>query len=255
MFGFRSAYIVFAFLLFMSLFVSCGAGGGGSSDSSGSGGTAPVISNLSYSPASVIKDFGDGAISISGTVGFVDADGDISTITIADSGSSTGTDASISGASGVTAGTLDVATSYFTSTAGSFPFDVWITDAAGNKSNVLTGSFLVSAWVSATAPRKVPDTGQATSYTATFGEDADYTVNSPSYTDNGDGTITDDVTGLMWQKCSAGQTNDASCSGTATTHNWYQATGTPDATYNPSGATNVCGSLSLAGKTDWRLPK
>jgi hypothetical protein len=28
----------------------------------------------------------------------------------------------------------------------------------------------------------VPDTGQTTSYTSTFGEDADYTINSPSYT-------------------------------------------------------------------------
>jgi len=33
-----------------------------------------------------------------------------------------------------------------------------------------------------------------------FGQDGHYHINPPSYTDNGDGTITDNVTGLMWQK-------------------------------------------------------
>ena len=35
---------------------------------------------------------------------------------------------------------------------------------------------------------------------AFYGQDANYIKNAPSYTDNGDGTITDNVTGLMWQK-------------------------------------------------------
>ncbi len=33
-----------------------------------------------------------------------------------------------------------------------------------------------------------------------FGQDAQYQGNQPSYKDNGDGTVTDLVTGLMWQK-------------------------------------------------------
>jgi hypothetical protein len=33
-----------------------------------------------------------------------------------------------------------------------------------------------------------------------YGQDASYTGNEPSYTDNGDGTITDNVTGLIWQQ-------------------------------------------------------
>ena len=33
-----------------------------------------------------------------------------------------------------------------------------------------------------------------------YGEDSQYLGNQPSYTDNGDGTITDNVTGLMWTK-------------------------------------------------------
>jgi len=40
-----------------------------------------------------------------------------------------------------------------------------------------------------------PDSGEAF-----FGQDAQYIGNQPSYTDNGDGTITDNVTDLMWQR-------------------------------------------------------
>lgn len=32
-----------------------------------------------------------------------------------------------------------------------------------------------------------------------YGQNADYPGNEPSYTDNGDGTVTDNITGLMWQ--------------------------------------------------------
>lgn len=33
-----------------------------------------------------------------------------------------------------------------------------------------------------------------------YGQDANYNRNTPSYTNNGDGTITDDITGLMWEQ-------------------------------------------------------
>ena len=33
-----------------------------------------------------------------------------------------------------------------------------------------------------------------------YGQDAQYIMNAPSYIDNGDGTIADQVTGLIWQK-------------------------------------------------------
>jgi hypothetical protein len=51
----------------------------------------------------------------------------------------------------------------------------------------------------------LPDTGQTTGYTSIPGEDADYTINPPSYTDNGNGTITDNITGLIWQKTDGGE--------------------------------------------------
>jgi hypothetical protein len=75
----------------------------------------------------------------------------------------------------------------------------------------------------------LPDTGQTTSYTTTFGEDHDYAINTPSYTDSGDGTITDNVTGLMWQKVDGGSMSYAS-------------------------AITYCDNLTLANYTDWRLP-
>lgn len=75
-----------------------------------------------------------------------------------------------------------------------------------------------------------------------------------SFTGNGNGTITDNLTDLMWQKCSTGQNNDDACSGAASTYNWYQATGTADAIHNPRGNMDVCGTLTLGGHTDWRLP-
>jgi len=36
-----------------------------------------------------------------------------------------------------------------------------------------------------------------------YGQDSEYEGNHPAYTDNGDGTVTDDVTGLMWQQSPA----------------------------------------------------
>lgn len=61
-----------------------------------------------------------------------------------------------------------------------------------------------------------------------------------SFTDNGNGTVKDNVTGLIWQKCSQGQTNDTTCSGGAVNAPW-------------SNALTYCNTLSLASKT-WRLP-
>lgn len=108
---------------------------------------------------------------------------------------------------------------------------------------------------------KLPDTGQMKCYNTAgteipcsrTGQDGEYVINPLSYTDNGNGTVSDNNTGLTWQKCSMGQTDDELCSGTASAYNWYQASGTYDATYNPSSE-NVCGALERGGYSDWRLP-
>lgn len=74
------------------------------------------------------------------------------------------------------------------------------------------------------------------------GQDGAYVVNALSYTDNRDGTVTDNNTGLTWQKRDDGLF-----------HNWYAATGTYHAAGNPLSI-DVCGSLVLGGHNDWRLP-
>ena len=74
-----------------------------------------------------------------------------------------------------------------------------------------------------------PDTGQNTSYTNSFGEDNDYTINTPSFTNNGNGTITDNVTGLMWQQADGGE-------------------------MTIENAVLYCDNLVLASFNDWRLP-
>ena len=128
---------------------------------------------------------------------------------------------------------------------------VWFRDSAGNVSSFANDSITLtvsdkitpskpsvpisSGAISTTstsksAMLKLPDTGQTGDYTTTAGEDSDYTINPPSYTDNGNGTITDNVTGLTWQK------EDDNIE-----RAW-------------DNANTYCDDLTLGGSTDWRLP-
>jgi hypothetical protein len=100
-------------------------------------------------------------------------------------------------------------------------------------------------------PYAIVDTGQTITYgdlaeitppaagAAYFGQDAQHTGNTPSYTDNGDGTVSDNVTGLMWQQSPDRDGN-----------------GSIDAADKLSYAEALAGaaSLTLAGHSDWRLP-
>jgi len=122
--------------------------------------------------------------------------------------------------------------------------------------NISVAVLMMLLFHSAAHAYTLPDTGQTKCYQAASpyaeidcagtGQDGEYSINPMSYTNNGNGTVTDNNTGLVWQKCSVGQNNDLSCSGTAAIYNWYQATGTADSTYNPSGGTNVCGALNTS---------
>lgn len=71
------------------------------------------------------------------------------------------------------------------------------------------------------------------------GQDGEFTGNTPSYTDNGDGTVTDNITGVMWQ-----QTADTNGDGTIDVNDKYTQT----------DAVNYCENLTLAGYYDWELP-
>ena len=98
---------------------------------------------------------------------------------------------------------------------------------------------------------KIVDTGQLKCYNnnaeitaptpgqSFYGQDGNYTGNTPSYTDDGDGTITDNVTGLMWQK-----TTDRNGDGTINFSDKLTY-------YKSVDSAAIC---NTGGYHDWRLP-
>lgn len=94
----------------------------------------------------------------------------------------------------------------------------------------------------AAAATKIPDTGQNRCYNETkavacpdrahdfFGQDAQYSGAQPAYRDNGDGTVTDRVTGLMWSKAVS-----------------PQKVGLEE-------ARQIAQKMRLGGYDDWRVP-
>jgi len=64
--------------------------------------------------------------------------------------------------------------------------------------------------------------------------------------DNGDQTISDQKTGLLWQKCSQGQSSNDCSGGSATYSNWTDALSYCETQIGTSG--------TFAGYSDWRLP-
>jgi hypothetical protein len=97
----------------------------------------------------------------------------------------------------------------------------------------------------------LPDTGQGVCYnnsdaitcpslgTSLYGQDAQHDGNQPSYQDNGDGTVTDLNTGLMWQ-----QSPDTDGDG--------DIDAADKMSYNAAVARAA--TFTLGGYTDWRLP-
>ena len=97
----------------------------------------------------------------------------------------------------------------------------------------------------------LPKTGQTTCYDesgnvidcAETGQDGDIQAGvdwpEPRFEDNGDGTITDHLTGLVWLK-------NANCAGSM---NWYDAL-----TYCNNLAHGSCGLTDGSVAGDWRLP-
>ncbi len=68
------------------------------------------------------------------------------------------------------------------------------------------------------------------------------TTPTSAFTDNGDGTVTHNLTGLMWKRCAEGQTwNGSICTGNATTFTW-------------ANALMQAQNSTYAGYSDWRLP-
>ena len=62
-----------------------------------------------------------------------------------------------------------------------------------------------------------------------------------SFTNNNDGTVTDNNTGLMWAKCSEGESGSSCTNGSIITMHWNEAL--------------IAAKMSRrAGYKDWRLP-
>lgn len=116
---------------------------------------------------------------------------------------------------------------------------------------ILAGLFVGSSWAQSIFKYPVVDTGQRACYNnnaaisapphggAFYGQDAQYSGSQPSYTDNGDGTVTDNVTGLMWQK-SPDMDGDGDIKA--------------DDKFSYAEAAAKAKSFHLAGYSDWRLP-
>jgi hypothetical protein len=94
---------------------------------------------------------------------------------------------------------------------------------------------------------RLVDTAQVTCYDSkgsnitcdNSGQDGAYSGNQPSYTNNNDGTSTDNITALVWQN-SPDTNND----------------GTIDSSdkLSQSAAESYCTNLNLSNQSDWRLP-
>ena len=176
---------------------------------------SPLISSLVANPTSILTS---AATTI--TCSASDADGDTLTY-------------SWSAVSGTISGTGSAITWTAPAAASTYVINVTVSDGQGG-----TAQLSVNVVVAAPSNNALPDTGQTGSYTTTFGEDHDYqpAAAQMSYTDNGNGTITDNRTDLIWVK----DGNSAGCNNGAVL-TWEQAL-------------TFCEGLSYAGYSDWRLP-
>jgi Protein of unknown function (DUF1566) len=102
-------------------------------------------------------------------------------------------------------------------------------------------------------PARLLRTGQTTSYGA--GSDGDLEVGiAQGYVDNGDGTITDTSTGLMWEK----KSDDGTIHDKDNVYTWsgpsFGSTNVLDGTAATSFLAALNGGGGFAGYNDWRLP-
>jgi len=73
----------------------------------------------------------------------------------------------------------------------------------------------------------------------------EYTPTSRFVMNDDGSTVTDDITKMMWMRCSLGQMwNGKACAGTAGTYSWHEA----------NKAVERINETGYAGHNDWRLP-
>jgi hypothetical protein len=154
-----------AFLFTIAIFaISCGGGGGGG------GGTspppppqnAPSISNLNYSPTSAFLNDGGGLVGVDVTFDFNDPNGNISTVTISVfdmRGNQIDTiTVPVLGVSGDTSGTIMGTIDADTTVSGLFSFQMYVSDATGLQSNILSGTFPIHIMIASNVAPPNSDT-------------------------------------------------------------------------------------------------
>jgi hypothetical protein len=110
------------------------------------------------------------------------------------------------------------------------------------------------------SPGSFPATGQLTAYPANKNDgivgavavpdDGTLRLGAPlSFTDNGDGTVSDDNTGLMWEKKGDnGGLHDKD------TNYWWSGNGVDETVWDWVADVNAEGTTGFAGHDDWRIP-
>jgi hypothetical protein len=119
------------------LAAACGDDGG----PSGPTGTAPVIADLSYSPAAITVGQQN---TITGSFTFSDPDGDLKEIVVSvttpDGQTQELPPQALQGEAGQTDGAGTIMLLLVPPAAGTYTLEVWLTDDGGNESNHLTGT-------------------------------------------------------------------------------------------------------------------
>jgi hypothetical protein len=133
---------LFGYLALLAM-VLCSCGGGGGGGSSIPIDSTPSIASLSFSPASALQGDGNGSITVTGSITFSDAGGDLTTLHLTNPQGQSITQA-ISGIAGVKSGTIQAQVIVSTQDLGHYTFEVYVSDSLGLSSNKLSGSFDVN---------------------------------------------------------------------------------------------------------------
>jgi hypothetical protein len=268
---------VICLLIMMPFIVSCGSSSGGgnnsqqsgnngnSGGSGGSGGSSDTT-QPTVSSAGPLAEVTDVDVSTLITVTFSEPmDGSTITTGTFTLNSNPPVSGTVSYNSGTNTATFTPDTNLDYMTAYTATITTGVTDLAGNPMEAsYTWSFTTTA-AGTGASIDLPETGQTTCYDDSgnviicshTGQDGDIRAGvawpSPRFTDNGDGTMTDNLTGLMWLRnanCISSEYPAFGIDGIAGNGavTWQHAldfvAGINDGTYTHCGA----------GYTDWRLP-